>query len=82
MFVRPMSWDALRAAADVLLYTCLEGLDAPRIGGQVVHVGGPGPSTGYDWPENLLMTMGKVGVVHETGNATAEVATLPTDLTQ
>lgn len=77
-----MSWDALRAAADVLLYTCLEDIEAPHTGGQVVHTGGPGPSTGYSWPENLVMTMGRVGVVHETENATAEVATLPTDLTE
>ncbi|KAL9613005.1 MAG: hypothetical protein Q9167_002438 [Letrouitia subvulpina] len=80
--VRPISWDALRAAADILLYTCLERAHAPGTGGQVVFTGSPGPSTGYSWPENLVMTMGRVGVVHETGNATAGVATLPADVTE
>ena len=56
-------WNALRAAADMLLYTCVEGNDAPGYGGQVVFTGAPGPSTGYQWPDGLVVTMGKVGLV-------------------
>ncbi|KAL8744131.1 MAG: hypothetical protein Q9190_003591 [Brigantiaea leucoxantha] len=65
-----ISWAALRAAADILLYRCLEAAHAPATGGQVVYTGAPGSSTSYDMPQNLLITMGKVGIVHETHNDT------------
>ena len=63
-------WDAIRSAADTLLWKCLEGDEAPGSGGQVVYTGGPGPSAGYGWPSNLLVTMGKAGIVGQTGNTT------------
>ena len=46
-------WDAIRASAYTLLYSCLEGDTAPGTGGQVVYNGSPGPSTEFMWPDNL-----------------------------
>ena len=62
-------WDALRAAADTLLYTCLEADQAPGFGGQVIYTGAPGPSTGFTWPADLLVTMGRLGLVIEDSSA-------------
>ncbi|KAG8533982.1 uncharacterized protein KY384_001725 [Bacidia gigantensis] len=55
-------WDALRAAADILSYTCLEKEGSPGSGGLVVFTGAPGPSTGFIWPDALLLTMKMPGI--------------------
>ena len=58
-------WAALRAGADILLYRCLDGSSnppPPGFGGRVIYNGGGGSSTGYEWPDALTLTMGKVGV--------------------
>ena len=65
-----VSWDALRTAAATLLFRCLEKDDSPGFGGQAAFTGGPGHSAGYPWPEYLVLTMGRNGVVETAGNGT------------
>ena len=64
-----ITWNHLRAGVDILLYRCLDGDKAPGTGGRLVYTGGAGSSTGFEWPDSLTITMGKVGVA-ATANGT------------
>ena len=73
-----IAWDAVRAAADMLLYSCLDGANVPGVGGRVIW-SDSGSSRGYQWPHNLMITMGKDDLVGGGGggNETDESGSLP-----
>ena len=74
-----VTWDALRAVVDILLGRCVEGSDAPGIGGIASgHDGGAGSSRGYFWPSNLVVRMVQSGLRSVNETSSVEEFTGPT----
>ena len=68
-----LSWDSIRAVADVLIFKCIEDKRAPQTGGRARYDGSAGPSRGQPWPDNVVVTLARANRLGIGGNSTAEL---------